>query len=155
MWYIQSPFRQTYIEYPPCSRHCARYWARMMHKTHMPLPSWCLQSSQGTNTEGEFKVRWDSANSDWWGWGAWVENQTRKLCSQNRGKLWGAWVTQSVKRPTSAQVIISQSVGSSPVSGSVLIAQSLEPVSDSVFLSLSAPPLLMVCLSKINKLLKN
>ena len=49
--------------------------------------------------------------------------------------------------PTSAQVIISQSVGSSPVSVSVLTAQSLEPAWDSVSPSLSAPPLLMLCLS--------
>ena len=48
----------------------------------------------------------------------------------------GAWVAQSVKRPTSAQVMISQSVCSSPTSGSVLTAQSLEPVSDSVSPSL-------------------
>ena len=37
--------------------------------------------------------------------------------------LWGAWVAQSVKRPTPAQVTISRSVSSSPVSGSVLTAQ--------------------------------
>ena len=48
----------------------------------------------------------------------------------------GAWVAQSVERPTSAQVMISWSVGSSPASGSVLMAQSLEPVSDSVSPSL-------------------
>ena len=41
-------------------------------------------------------------------------------------KLWGAGVAQSVKRLTSAQVMISQSVGSSPASGSVLTPQSLE-----------------------------
>ena len=34
----------------------------------------------------------------------------------------GAWVAQSVERPTSAQVMISQFVGSSPASGSVLMA---------------------------------
>ena len=45
---------------------------------------------------------------------------------------WGAWVAQSLKRPTSAQVMISQSVSLSPTSGSVLTAQSLEPASDSV-----------------------
>ena len=56
-------------------------------------------------------------------------------------------MTQSVKRPTSAQVMISQSVSSSPVSGSVLTAQSLEPASDSVSPSLSAPPLLVFSLS--------
>ena len=63
-------------------------------------------------------------------------------------KLWfrGAWVGQSVKRPTSAQVMISQFVGLSPVSGSVLTAQSLEPVSHSVSPSLSAPPLFTLCL---------
>ena len=38
----------------------------------------------------------------------------------------GAWVAQSVKHPTSAQVMISQFVSSSPASGSVLTAQSLE-----------------------------
>ena len=48
----------------------------------------------------------------------------------------GAWVAQSVKRLTSAQVMISRSVSSSPASGSVLTAQSLEPVSDSVSPSL-------------------
>ena len=48
----------------------------------------------------------------------------------------GAWVAQSVKRPTSAQVMISRSVNSSPASGSLLTAQSLEPVSDSVSPSL-------------------
>ena len=57
-----------------------------------------------------------------------------------------AWVSQSAGRPTSAQVMISHSMGSSPASGSVPTAQSLEPVADSVSLSL---PLL--CLSKINK----
>ena len=48
----------------------------------------------------------------------------------------GAWVAQSVERLTSAQVTISWSVSSSPASGSVLTAQSLEPVSDSVSPSL-------------------
>ena len=67
----------------------------------------------------------------------------------------GAWVAQSAKCPTSAQVTISQFMGSSPASGSVLTAQSLEPVSDSVSPSFSAPPLLALCLSKINKYLKN
>ena len=48
-------------------------------------------------------------------------------------------MAQSVERPkrlTSAQVMISLSVSSSPVSGSGLTAQSLEPVSDSVSPSL-------------------
>ena len=59
---------------------------------------------------------------------------------------WGAWVAQSVKRPTSAQVMICRSVGSSPASGSVLTARNLEPASDSVSPSLSDPPLLSLCL---------
>ena len=56
-------------------------------------------------------------------------------------------MAQSVECPTSAQVVISQFVGSSPMSGSVLTAQSLEPVSDSVSPSLSAPSLLTLSLS--------
>ena len=64
---------------------------------------------------------------------------------------WGAWVAQSVERPTSAQVMISWSVSSSPASGSVLTAQSLEPVSDSVSPSLSDPPPFMLCLSLSQK----
>ena len=39
----------------------------------------------------------------------------------------GAWVAQSGKCLTSAQVMISRLVGSSPTSGSVLTAQSLGP----------------------------
>ena len=64
----------------------------------------------------------------------------------------GAWVAQSVGRLTSVQVMISQSVSSSPASGSVLTAQSLEPALGSVSPSLSAlPPLsLSLFLSKIN-----
>ena len=49
---------------------------------------------------------------------------------------WGAWVAQSVERPTWAQVMISRFVGSSPASGSVLTVQRLEPASDSVSPSL-------------------
>ena len=77
----------------------------------------------------------------------------------------GAWVAQSVRRPTSAQVMISQFVSLSPALGSVLTTQSLEPVSDSVSPSLSAPPQLTLChtlslpfslsLSLKNKHLKN
>ena len=65
----------------------------------------------------------------------------------------GTWVAQSVKRLTSAQVMISQLVGSSPVSGSMLSVQSLEPASDSVSPSVSAHPLLVfsLSLSTINK----
>ena len=64
---------------------------------------------------------------------------------------WGAWGAQSVEPPTSAQVMISPSMSPSPASGSVLTARSLEPASDSVFPSLSAPPPLMLCLSLSQK----
>ena len=73
------------------------------------------------------------------------------LCVFKREYSWGAWVAWSVKRPTSAQVMISRSVSSSPVSGSVLTTQSLESVSDSVSPSLSAPPLFILCLSVSQK----
>ena len=56
-------------------------------------------------------------------------------------------MAQLVERPTSAQVMISRLVNLSPASRSVLTAQSLEPALDSGFPSLSAPPLLMLCLS--------
>ena len=64
----------------------------------------------------------------------------------------GAWVAQSVKRLTLAQVMVSQFVSSSPVLGSVT-AQSLEPVSDSVCVSLSLtlPHSCSVSLSVKNK----
>ena len=55
-----------------------------------------------------------------------------------------------VRHPTLAWVVISQFVSSSPMLGSVLIAQSLEPASDSVSPSLSAPLPLTLCLSKTN-----
>ena len=60
---------------------------------------------------------------------------------------WGPWVAQSVKPLTSAQVMISRLVGSSPTSGSVLTAQNVEPASGSVSPSLSAPPPLVLFLS--------
>ena len=56
-------------------------------------------------------------------------------------------MAQSVKRPTWAQVMILWSMGLSPASGSVLTARSLEPASESVSPSLSAPPLLTLHLS--------
>ena len=64
----------------------------------------------------------------------------------------GAYVTQSVERPTSAQVMISCIVSSIPALGS---ADSSEPgaSSNSVSPSLSAPTPLVLCLylSKMNK----
>ena len=41
--------------------------------------------------------------------------------------LWGAWVVQSVKHLTLAQVTISRFVGSSPASGSALTTLSASP----------------------------
>ena len=67
----------------------------------------------------------------------------------------GAWVAQSVKQPTSAQVMISRSMALSPTSGSVLTAQSLGPASDSVVFPSLCPSracALILSLSlKINK----
>ena len=63
-------------------------------------------------------------------------------------KDWGAWVAQSVKPLTLAQVMILRFVFLSPVSGSVLTAQSLEPAPDSVFpLSLPLPHMLSQALA--------
>ena len=56
-------------------------------------------------------------------------------------------MAQSVELLTSAQVTIPQFVSSSPVSGSVLTAQSLDLASDSASPSLSALPPLTLCLS--------
>ena len=74
-------------------------------------------------------------NEPWYHW--------QYFLAKRRSKV-GA---QFVKHPSSDQVVISQFVSSSPTSGSVLTAQSLEPASDSVSPSLSAPPLLTLCLS--------
>ena len=64
-------------------------------------------------------------------------------------------MAQALKRPAPAQVMISRFVGSSSVSGSVLMAQSLEPASEAGSPSLSAPPLLVLSFSLKNKLKKN
>ena len=67
----------------------------------------------------------------------------------------GAWVVQLIKRLTSAQVMISWFVSSSPASDSVLTAWSLEPGAWNLFqilcLPLSAAPWLMLCLSLKSK----
>ena len=67
-------------------------------------------------------------------------SQKKKKKKKKRCISGGAWVAQSVKHLTLAQVMISQFMGSSPASGSVLTARSVEPESDSVSPSLSAPP---------------
>ena len=60
----------------------------------------------------------------------------------------GAGVAPSVKRPTSAQLVISQFVGSGPMSGSVLTARSLESALDSASPSLPLPCSLALSLSQ-------
>ena len=59
-------------------------------------------------------------------------------------------MAQSVGRPTLAQVMISQSMGSSPTWGSLLTAQSLEPALDSVSESFSTEKITF-CLVEIRK----
>ena len=78
------------------------------------------------------------------------QNETHLSLLNKASKGRGAWVAQSVKRQTSAQVMISrptlaqvmllQFMGSSPASGSLLTPGSLEPGLDSVPPSLSALP---------------
>ena len=75
------------------------------------------------------------------------QQQKNKDAFKNIDELWGSWVAQSVKRPTSAQVMISQFVSRSPMSGFVLTAQSLEPVSYSVSFSLRPSPARSLSLS--------
>ena len=79
----------------------------------------------------------------------WLEKELNRrefrICGND---TWGARVARSVGRPTSAQVTVPRSVSSSPTSGSVPTARSPEPASDSASPSLSAPPLLALCLSQ-------
>ena len=64
----------------------------------------------------------------------------------------GAWVDQSGKPPTLAEVMALWFMGSSRAWGSVLTAQSLEPASDSVLPSLS---LTLPSSSSVSPSLKN
>ena len=66
-------------------------------------------------------------------------------------EVFGGHLGDPVKRLTLAQLMISWFLGSSPATGSVLMAQSLESASDSVFPSLSAPAPLTLCLSLRNE----
>ena len=54
------------------------------------------------------------------------------VSSSEQGVGEGARASQPVKHPTLAQAMISRFVSSSPVSGSALTTQSLEPAADSV-----------------------
>ena len=69
------------------------------------------------------------------------------VCERQDHEDRGGWVARSVEPPISAQVMISRSMGSSPVSGSVLTAQSLEPTYDSVSPSLCPSPICILSLS--------
>ena len=85
-----------------------------------------------------------------------LEAKSLKVTTSKTTGFQGAWVAQSVEHLTLAQVMISRSVSSSPVPGCVLTTQSLEPASDSVSSSLSAPPhlhsvSLSLSLSKLRK----
>ena len=77
--------------------------------------------------------------------------EERKQGSENLFKeimTGGPGGAQSVKCPTLAQVMISWFMSLSPVSGSVLTVWSLEPASDSVSPSVSAPSPLVLTLSQ-------
>ena len=91
--------------------------------------------------------------------GIFFSSQKGKGCSESGGRnidptshlnvlSWGTWVAQSVKGPTSAQVMISQFMGSSPTSGSAGTAESQEPVSDSMSPSLCPYPTHALSLSQ-------
>ena len=89
-----------------------------------------------------------------------INNRLQQTSSSSQmlrftAKSWGAYMAQSVKQPTSAQVMISWFVSSSPSLGSLLAAHSLEPDSDSVSPSLSLPlpcsHSVFFCLSEMNK----
>ena len=70
----------------------------------------------------------------------WPEGRSWGSCLQ--GKRWslgGAWMAQSAECLTLAQVMISQFMGLSTASGSVLTAKSLEPASNSASPCLSLP----------------
>ena len=76
---------------------------------------------------------WDE---HWVLYGNQFDNKFHILKKKSQIHSWGTWVAQSVELLTSAQVMISQFVSSSPASGSVLTAPSLEPAPDSVSPSL-------------------
>ena len=99
---------------------------------------------------------WDHDLSQSWTLNRLSHPRTPKyLLKANIGApVWLNWL--SFQLLILAQVMISQFMGLSPVSGSVLRAQSLEPASDSVspFLSLPLTSSCCVYLSKINKNIK-
>ena len=73
------------------------------------------------------------------------------MSPSNEFTFWGAWVAQSIKHMTLAQVMILWFVGLSPTMGSPLSVGGCLGFS----LPLSASPLLAHCLSKNNLTTKN
>ena len=84
--------------------------------------------------------------------GSWQEGI---ILLKHKVKSLGTWVTQSVKRPTSAQVMILQFLGLSPALGSVLTAQTEPGACFTFCLPLCHSPThtlyLSLSLSKINE----
>ena len=97
----------------------------------------------------------------WWGAGedctqsrrasAWHNTKALQMLALIKDMSQGAWVAQSVERPTSARVTISRFVSSSPASGSVLTARSPEPASDALSPSLCPSPARALSVSLKNK----
>ena len=83
----------------------------------------------------------------------WIKWKSPVVKITLKNSLRGAWVAQSVERPTSARVMISRFVSSSPVSGSGLMAWSLLPIL-CLPLSLPLPHSCSVSLCLKNKHLK-
>ena len=96
--------------------------------THQP------HALRGSLRAGHLMGHWTCPGRQHWHWphemdqGVMAAGPYSPICqSQEKHKTpeaWGTWVAQSVECPTSAQVMISQFVSSSPTSGCLLSAQS-------------------------------
>ena len=87
-----------------------------------------------------------SPRADWANESASTGSKSTNMSDMEKHNLevwfpWGTLGAQWVRPRTRAHVLISRFVGSSPASGSVRTAQSLEPASDSVAPSLPLPRL--------------
>ena len=102
-------------------------------------------------TNGNFfdDIKYLYVNSPYNKYQWYVAEQINYACHTFLKFFQGAWVAQSVGHVTSAQVMISQSLSSSPTLVSALTAQSLLQILSP---SLSAPPLLTLCVSLKNKI---
>ena len=130
LWNISLAFsifkKPTY--YLQYTRYCARVGTCLIFLTNK-----CGKIDTFFNWMGKPLLRWK--------W------DLKRRLRRKKYNMRGARVAQSVGRPASAQVMVSRFVGSGPTLGSVLTPQSLEPASDFVSPSCSAPPLLVLCLS--------